>query len=370
MIPTETSVPDMICSDLSADFSSQLRRRPFLSDTNMIARMLVKRDVSLVVLVSLVSFAQLGCTNSDSKSDPGQGAYIASGGLPDAEPPQAGVSLADAAQPANMIPRQDTWRDPRDQTASVTPAEATDPPPGDVPTLFSIAEDDPPPAVQAPLPQLPDDLPPAKLIEVLDDTDTDMQRIVKGQSGIRDPQQARNALIHFMKLKLEASRQLMKHPEADAKSKSEGARGELQALSHLAAVGDLNAADELEELASANLKSDDARLAADSRLVLMGFAIESLRNGEADAADRIISYVDAMNNSEVKPDVPAMMVLGQARETLANYGHEDEARRVRDTIIELFASSPDPQIAQLAGQLAGNVRFDAIDHTARPSNRW
>ena len=243
----------------------------------------------------------------------------------------------------------------------MTPAEATDPPPGDVPTLFSIAEDDPPPAVQVPLPQLPADLPPAKLIEVLNDTDTDMQLIVKGQSGITDPQQARRPLIHFMKLKLEASRQLMKHPEADAKAKSEGARGELQALSHLAAVGDLNAADELEELATANLKSDDARLAADSRLVLMGFAIESLRNGEADAADRIISYVDAMNNSEVKPDVPAMMVMGQARETLANYGHEDEARRVRDTIIDLFASSPDPQIAQLAGQLAGNVRFDAID---------
>lgn len=154
---------------------------------------------------------------------------------------------------------------------------------------------------------------------------------------------------------------LLKHPDADANAKSEGARGELQSLSHLAAVGDLKAAQELEKLAGANLESNDARLVADSRLVLMGFAIESLQNGKEDAADRIISYVDAIKNSEVKPDVPAMMVMGQARETLANYGQEDKARIVRDTIIDLFANSPDPQIAQLAVQLAGNVRFDEIE---------
>ncbi len=93
----------------------------------------------------------------------------------------------------------------------------------------------------------------------------------------------------------------------------------------------------------------------------MGFAIESLQNGKEDAADRIISYVEAIKKAEIKPDIPAMMVMGQARETLANYGHQDKARLVRDTIIQLFANSPDPQIAQMAGQLAGNVRFDAIE---------
>jgi hypothetical protein len=256
---------------------------------------------------------------------------------------------------------QDVPLDPPDETANVDAAVETENPSDGAATLFSLAEDDATPAPQIPLPQLPDDLPPAKLIDVLDDTDKDIQLIVTARSGITDPREARKALIHFMKLKLEASRRLLKHPDADANAKSEGARGELQSLSHLAAIGDLKAAKELEKLAGANLESDDARLAADSRLVLMGFAIESLQNGTDDAAERIISYVDAIKKSEIKPDIPAMMVMGQARETLANYGHEDKARLVRDTIIELFANSPDPQIAQLAGQLAGNVRFDAIE---------
>ncbi len=77
-----------------------------------------------------------------------------------------------------------------------------------------------------------------------------MQLIVTGRSGITDPQQARKTLIHFMKMKLEASRRLLQHPDADANAKSEGARGELQSLSHLAAIGDLKAAEELEELAA------------------------------------------------------------------------------------------------------------------------
>lgn len=328
----------------------------------MIARMLVYHDVSWVALVVLVSFIQLGCTNSDSKAVPEKGAYLASGGVAEAEPTQPATPNASASQPPTKIAPQEALQDaPPDPPASVDAAESTDHPSGDAATLFSIAEDDAAPAPQTPLPQLRADLPPAKLLEVLDSTDKDMQLIVRGGSGITDPQQARNTLIHFMNMKLEASRRLLKHPDADANARSEGARGELQSLSHLAAVGDLKAAEELEELAGANLESDDARLAADSRLVLMGFAIESLQNGKEDAVDRIISYVDAIKESEIKPDIPAMMVMGQARETLAKYGHEDKARRVRDTIIELFANSPDPQIAQMAGQLAGNVRFDAIE---------
>lgn len=332
----------------------------------MIARMLFSRFVTLTVL--LISLLQAGCTKSDTTVENPAQAYAASGGLAPA--------TDQAAPPAAVTSRPPFGSDPMATSQSMPPSL-----PGDSERQLAAAmdvnrmetnpatpftlEDAPSDATanapQAPLPALRDDLSPEKLVEVLEGTDKDMQVIVTGRSGITDPKEARRTLIHFMNMKLEASRRLMQHPESSAKAKSEGARGELQALSHLAAVGDLKAAEALEELAERNLTSEDARLAADSRLVLIGFAIESLQNGKEEAASRIVDYVEAIRNSATKPDIPAMMAMGQARETLAKYGHQDEAQRIRDTIIDLFANSPDPQIAQMAGQLAGNVRFDAIE---------
>jgi hypothetical protein len=214
---------------------------------------------------------------------------------------------------------------------------------------------------QPPQRRLRPDLSPAQLVEFLSGADKDMQLIVTGRSGITNTQEARDTLVQIINMKLEASRRLAKHNQADEKARSEGARGQLQALSHLAALGDLKIARQLEQLAESNLDSSDPMLVADSRLVLIGFAIESLQNGEQGAADRIIKYIDQIAESDAKPDVPAMMVMGQARESLMNYGHEDQAKRVRDLIVDLFAASPEPQIAQMAAELAGNVRNDGIE---------
>ena len=67
----------------------------------------------------------------------------------------------------------------------------------------------------------------------------------------------------------------------------------------------------MEELASENLESDDPDLVSDSRLVLIGFALESLQNGEDGAADRIITYIDQIASAGKSNDVPTLMVMGQ-----------------------------------------------------------
>lgn len=330
----------------------------------MNARMLVSRRVAWAALVAIGSLVQLGCSKSDIQPEPERAAYLASGGLTEGRSLQPSPQATSGSQSSDMIASQESVPGVFDASVNraASAGPATDRPSieGEQ-TLSSNTEDKPAPAQPAPLPQLGPDLPPTKLLEVLDSTDKDMQLIVTGRSGITDPQQARDTLIHFMKMKLEASRRLLAHPDSNSNAKSVGARGELQSLSHLAAVGDLKAAQELEKLAIANMETDDPRLVADSRLVLMGFAIESLQNGKEGAADQIISYVDAIKKSELEPDIPAMMVMGQAREALARYGHDEQASIVRESIIALFGNSPDPQIAELAGQLAGNVRFDAIE---------
>ncbi|KAA1260022.1 thiol-disulfide oxidoreductase [Rubripirellula obstinata] len=205
------------------------------------------------------------------------------------------------------------------------------------------------------------DLTADELVEFLATADKDMQTIVSGASGISDPEKARDTLIQIVKMKWEASRRLAEDQNVSDKLRSEGNRGQLQALSHLASLGDLKAAKDLESLAKANLDSDDDALVSDSRLVLIGFGIEDLRNGVEEAPENIVGLVRQLASTASDSDVPAMMVMGQARGLLANYGHDLQAKEVRDTIIDLFANSPDPNIAKMAAAMAGNVRFDAID---------
>lgn len=205
------------------------------------------------------------------------------------------------------------------------------------------------------------DLTAEQLVQFLATADNDMKLIVSGASGIEDPAQRRQTLLQIIQMKQEASRRLAVDETASDRLRSEGRRGQLQALSHLAALGDLKAAEGLKTMATNNLDSDDERLVSDSQLVLIGFGIEDLQNGVASAPRQIVDLVRRLAGTASKSDVPAMMVMGQARQSLVSYGHDGKAKEVRDTIIDLFADSPDPKIAKMAAMMAGNVRFDAID---------
>ena len=205
------------------------------------------------------------------------------------------------------------------------------------------------------------DFTPDQLVEFLATADKDMQTIVTGGGGFSDPEEARSTLIQIVKLKLEASRRLADNTDLTEKLRSEGQRGQLQSLSHLAALGNVESADQLKSLAKSNLESDNPDLVSDSRLVLIGFAIEDLQNGVKQAPENIVGMVRELAQDISQTDVPAMMAMGQARQLLASYGYDLEAREVRDTIIDLFANSPDANVAKMAATMAGNVRFDAID---------
>ena len=312
--------------------------------------------LSLIATVLL-----LGCSSAETEGPPAESSYAASGGTPEER-----LTSASPVPPLPEEPRSYSEND-----VIVQPRPELQPEPRPVmptPQAPVIAAPQPLPVVQE-VPAsdgkfdrpLRGDLSPEKLVEFLAGADRDMQTIVSGKSGIADPTEARETLLLIVRKKLEAARRLADMADATPKQRSEGARGELQSLSHLASLGDLKAAEELETLAKKSVSSDDERLASDSRLVLIGFAIEQLQNGKPDSPAAIVSQVEKLASGSAADDVPAMMVMGQAREILAKYGHEAEAKTIRDTIIDLFADSPDAAIAQMAAQVAGNVRFDTID---------
>lgn len=202
---------------------------------------------------------------------------------------------------------------------------------------------------------------PKQLRKLLSDIDYNLRVLMSGQSPISDPKQARSKMLEYINLKLEASRRLATHEDASLTEKSEGARGEIQAMSHLASVGNVGAATELEKVAKENLSSDDPGLASDSRLILIGFALEDLKNGKKEAAQTIVNYFQQIETTKAKPDVPTLMIMGMAREDLASGGYDQQAQLVREMILDFYADSPDPAIAEMAANAAGNVTFETIE---------
>jgi len=202
---------------------------------------------------------------------------------------------------------------------------------------------------------------PKQLRKLLADIDYNLRVLMSGQSPISDPKQARVKMLEYINLKLEASRRLATHEDAFPKEKSEGARGEIQAMSHLASMGNVGAATELEKVAKENLSSDDPGLASDSRLILIGFALEDLKNGKKEAAETIVNYFQQIKTTKATPDVPTLMIMGMAREDLVSGGYDKQAQLVRGMILDFYADSPDPAIAEMAANAAGNVTFEAIE---------
>ena len=202
------------------------------------------------------------------------------------------------------------------------------------------------------------DLSAQKLVEFLAMTDRDMQDI---WGRLQQMENGRDELIRIAKMKLQASQQLATLSEATEKQRSLGARGELQALSHLASFGDIDSAEALKTLAEKNILSDDDSLASDSRLVLIGFALESLKQGKADAKDALMNYLMNLPRDQASNDVPTLMVMGQARDTLAAYGEQVLAAKVRDKILEIYQDSANPDLRSAAMELANHALYDEIE---------
>ena len=262
---------------------------------------------------------------------------------------------------------EDSGREKPSGSSAEPAGSAVDPsPPAEgetLPTPFSIAsaEESQVNISRSPTRELRSDLSPAELLEFLHFADQDMQLIATGRAGLTDEKEASEEMRRIVRRKLEAARRLMEHPEASERQQVEGKRGELQALSHLASLGELKAAEELERLVRGYVQAGDPDLTGDSQLVLIGFAIEALQNGEPDAAGRLLQLIESLASEVSSENLPAMTVMGQARVALASYGNDSEASRVRELILAKFADSPNQLIARMAAQLAGSVSYDKVE---------
>ncbi|MEM6470443.1 MAG: TlpA disulfide reductase family protein [Planctomycetota bacterium] len=235
-------------------------------------------------------------------------------------------------------------------TLDQSSTKTLEPPP--LPPAFEISGS--PRASAEPKRQLRDNLSGQELLELLESADEDMRLIASGRVPLDDPQEK---LKEIAKLKLEASLLLQQLDGGSNAEKSAGVRGQLQALSHLTAMGDGSSIKALRSLAEDHLDSEDLTVSGDSRIVLIGLAMDRFRTGEEKAAGEIVSLVAGMTRSP-ETDVPAVLVMAEARQFLNSYGLINEAATVRKTILGLFQDASDPMIAKIAADAAGTAKFD------------
>ncbi|SMP39093.1 Thiol-disulfide isomerase or thioredoxin [Neorhodopirellula lusitana] len=202
--------------------------------------------------------------------------------------------------------------------------------------------------------QLRSNLTPPELIRFLGDIDQEMRALITGQSRIKDPGAIQAEVERVVQLKQTASQRLMDHPDASDAARVTGQRGFLQAMSHRASMGDVRAAEELQTFAEKHRDDENGDLRSDSRLVLIGFAIESLRNGKEDAAKRVLSLMKDVASNPQQVDVAMLMVMAQAKDALLQYEHVDEAGEIRQLILDHFGASNDPEVARMAAMIAAS----------------
>ncbi len=235
----------------------------------------------------------------------------------------------------------------------------------EAPAALPIAAPDPPSvsAQTAGSFQLPPDATPPQLLESLEKIDRQIQRVATQQTEWDTPEKIQAEIKRLAKVKLEAASRLAEMPSLPPEMLKHSKRGKLQALSHLVALGDNASATELKQFAETLSLSTDPTLAVESRLVLIGFAMEQLQL--SNDPQPVVDLVQQLANQADVLEMPALMTMGQARNGLQQYGYSAAAREVRDHMVQAFAKHRDPNIRAMAEDLANAERYDVLDALRR-----
>lgn len=299
--------------------------------------------MSQVQILALVLVAGIvGCSGSDSSENLDGNASIAEEERAATEP--------QSVSGGPLIPHQSN----SDHLTRSFQAGQTPLPPAPMPMDSQSIQAGSFPSATAGSVQLRSDLTAPELVSLLGEIDREMRSLINGQSGITDPNSIKSEVERVVELKRVASERLMNDPDADEASRVKGSRGYLQAMSHLASMGDLASAEKLQAFAERSIDDVSPELRSDSQLVLIGFAIERLRHGKDGAAQRVLELTKNMARNDNPVDVATLMVMGQAKDTLIEYERMEEAAEVRDLILERFANSDDAEVARMAAIIASS----------------
>lgn len=186
---------------------------------------------------------------------------------------------------------------------------------------------------------------PEELIAHLRQVDSALQDLVlAGSHDFLDEQTFTQSGLRLGRMKQEAGLQLAQSSESSESQRKAGVIAQLVALSHMSGLGDVPAAQELERFANEMSTAADADLAHQAQVVLIGFELQSLQNGVRDTPEMLLSQVGKLFARPEDRGFPEFMVLQQAQQVLQQMGFGEAADQVKQTVIEAYRTSPDPQL--------------------------
>lgn len=186
---------------------------------------------------------------------------------------------------------------------------------------------------------------PADLIDHLRQIDIALQDLVlAGSSNSLDEQTFIRSGLRLGRMKQAAGLQLAQSPEASESQRKAGVLAQLVALSHMSGLRDVESAQELERFANALSASDDADLAHQAAVVIIGFELQSLQNGVRSTPDELLAQINRLFVRPQDRGFPEFMVLQQAHGVLRQMGFNEQAEQVRQTLVEAYRTSPDRKL--------------------------
>ncbi|WP_417747598.1 TlpA family protein disulfide reductase [Rosistilla oblonga] len=299
---------------------------------------MTRRLIITIVGVSLLS----GCSSkTDDVTSKGTKYQAADSGdetsaAPAPDAPSAAPMTANAPSPASP-------------TSDPTAAPAVD---------GMLDASDPAPTGLAPL---ADDASLETTLAYFEKTNDALRQLMSGQSAFTTQAAQIAEAKRISAEKLAAAEHAIALPDIQPATLTVARRTKLEALSQLAGLQDVAAAEQLEAYATELAASDDPDLVNDSRVVRLGFELDKIRTGQSKSTDQLLALVGEFQASDRELGMPAFYALQQSFGVLSQYDYNDAARAVRDAIASKFANHSDPQIAGSAKMMAAAAKFDNLD---------
>lgn len=186
---------------------------------------------------------------------------------------------------------------------------------------------------------------PVTLIEHLRQIDAALQDLVlAGSANFLSEKDFSDHGLRLGRMKQTAGAQLAQATTANDDQRKAGVIAQLVALSHMSGLRDIEAAKQLERLASELAGSADLDLSHQARVVLIGFELQSLQNGLHQQPDKLLSQVTELFTRPQDRGFPEFMVLQQAQQVLTQMGFTEASEKVRQTLINAYRTSPESQL--------------------------
>ncbi|MEM7474482.1 MAG: TlpA disulfide reductase family protein [Planctomycetota bacterium] len=218
-----------------------------------------------------------------------------------------------------------------------------------------VAPEEPEPAIDRSFTDVPvlESEDPAILVAHLETIDTALKDLVVAGSNDLVP---KDEFIQYGKklgeAKLLTGQALANSPQSTNEQKKAGVLAQLIALSHMSGLGDVQSAKDLEALARGLVSSEDSDLAHQSRVVLLGFEIQALQNGQQEKPDNIMAQVNDLFGRPEDRNFPEFMIVQQAIVVMEQMGFKEDATKAKSILAAEYQSAADGQLRSSAWSLA------------------